>query len=222
MPEYTLDLNGLLGARLCHDLISPVGAIRNGMELLELSGNSNGPELELIRESASNADSKLRYFRVAFGMYASEQVLAASEIRELVCCYVHDSAFEVDWKLSDTLPRPIVKTLLLCLLCLETLVQRSGQIIVTQAAGEISLTAYPKRILAQRHLTEALKTQAWPPDLTAAQVHFPLAAQAINTCQLVPALRWEDTKVTLTLSSMEQEQEQDFMPASLRHQLQDT
>lgn len=220
MPEYTLDLNGLLGARLCHDLISPVGAIRNGLELLEFSKNLDGPELDLIRESASNAEAKLRYFRVAFGRDASGQVMAATDIRDIVASYVQDSDFDVEWDISGTLPRPIVKTLLLCLLCLETAVQRSGQVFVTQAEDEISLAAYPKRTITQHHLTEALRTHAWPSDLTASQVHFPLAAQAISACYLEPTVTWDDSKITLSLRSLQQEQ--DIMPASYRHQLQDT
>ena len=55
MRDYSLDIPGLLGARLCHDLISPVGAISNGLELLQLSGDLNGPERDLIADSAASA-----------------------------------------------------------------------------------------------------------------------------------------------------------------------
>ena len=45
------DLAGLVGSRLCHDLISPIGAIGNGLELLELSGSAPTEEIALIRAS---------------------------------------------------------------------------------------------------------------------------------------------------------------------------
>jgi len=220
MTEHTLDLNGLLGARLCHDLISPVGAIRNGLELLEYSANMNGPELNLIRESASSADAKLRYFRVAFGRDAFEQVMNAIDIRDIVTSYAHGTSFEIDWKISEILPKPIVKTLMLCLLCLETVIQRSGRVVVARTAGDISLTAYPKRTLTQLHLAEALRTHSWPTDLTASQVRFPLAAQAMKTCNLEPSISFESTKFTLFLRSLDHEKE--ITPESHRHQLQDT
>ncbi|HMR60143.1 MAG TPA: histidine phosphotransferase, partial [Amaricoccus sp.] len=61
------DLSALVSARLCHDLISPMGAIRNGMELLQMApGEAQSPEHALIADSLETALAKLRYFRLAF------------------------------------------------------------------------------------------------------------------------------------------------------------
>ena len=52
MTSYTAKLASLIASRICHDLISPVGAIANGLELMSLGGASNGgPELALVTES---------------------------------------------------------------------------------------------------------------------------------------------------------------------------
>ena len=61
------DLAALIGSRICHDLISPIGAIGNGVELMMMDGTAKTPELALIAESVANANARIRYFRVAFG-----------------------------------------------------------------------------------------------------------------------------------------------------------
>ena len=59
------DLAALVGSRICHDLISPIGAIGNGVELLALTDGDTGAEMELISESVQNASARIRYLRIA-------------------------------------------------------------------------------------------------------------------------------------------------------------
>ena len=68
-----LDLAALLCSRVCHDIISPVGAINNGLEVLD---EDNGEEMkafafDLIRKSARQASAKLQFARLAFGAAGS-------------------------------------------------------------------------------------------------------------------------------------------------------
>lgn len=58
------DLNyaALIGSRICHDLISPIGAINNGLELIEMSAPSLGPEMALISDSVTSASARIRFF----------------------------------------------------------------------------------------------------------------------------------------------------------------
>jgi histidine phosphotransferase ChpT len=72
LPIDEVDLCALIGSRLCHDLVSPVGAIGNGVELLSMEGAgapmpAGAAELSLVRESVENAQARLRFFRIAFG-----------------------------------------------------------------------------------------------------------------------------------------------------------
>ncbi|WP_187292463.1 hypothetical protein [Octadecabacter antarcticus] len=53
------NLNALIGSRICHDLINPLGAIGNGIELLGLAGVAVGPEMALVSESVENATAKI-------------------------------------------------------------------------------------------------------------------------------------------------------------------
>src|SRR3546814_20124843 len=69
MTVESIDFAALLCSRLCHDLLSPIGALNNGLELL---ADENDPEmrarcLELLSESARKSANKLKYFRLAFG-----------------------------------------------------------------------------------------------------------------------------------------------------------
>lgn len=63
MGQSNINLAALIGSRICHDLISPIGAINNGLELLGMSDTPEGPELELISESVGNASARIRFFR---------------------------------------------------------------------------------------------------------------------------------------------------------------
>ena len=79
MPDKT-DLAALVGSRICHDLISPIGAIGNGVELMMMDRASASPELALIAESVASANARIRYFRVAFGTAGADQRIARSEV----------------------------------------------------------------------------------------------------------------------------------------------
>ena len=55
------DLAALLGSRICHDLISPIGAIGNGLELLMMDPGTHGPEMSLISESVGHANARQQH-----------------------------------------------------------------------------------------------------------------------------------------------------------------
>jgi len=74
LPELAgMDLAALLCSRVCHDVISPVGAIANGIELIDEGADAETSEIamDLIRSSAKNASAKLQYARIAFGAAGS-------------------------------------------------------------------------------------------------------------------------------------------------------
>jgi histidine phosphotransferase ChpT len=74
LPELAgMDLAALLCSRVCHDVISPVGAIANGIELLDEGADADTSEIamDLIRTSAKNASARLQFARLAFGAAGS-------------------------------------------------------------------------------------------------------------------------------------------------------
>src|SRR5678809_1670765 len=72
-PIEALDLAALLCSRVCHDLISPVGAIMNGLEVMEEGKDEETSKfaMDLIKKSAKTASAKLQFCRIAFGAAGS-------------------------------------------------------------------------------------------------------------------------------------------------------
>ena len=69
------DITALVTARMCHDLASPLGAVGNGVELVEMAGQTLGQEGELVKASVNAAAAKLKLFRIAYGQFHSEEIL---------------------------------------------------------------------------------------------------------------------------------------------------
>lgn len=120
-------LAALIGSRICHDLISPIGAINNGLELLNMSGAPEGPEMELIGESVGNASARIRFFRIAFGA-AGDQMVGAAEITSILRDLYQNSRLEIAWLPQDPQPRACIRLAFLGLLCLETAMPYGGRI----------------------------------------------------------------------------------------------
>ena len=135
-PNLTLsgpDLAALLCSRVCHDIISPVGAISNGLELLD-EGGADDDAMDLIRSSALNASVRLKFARLAFGASGSIGAsIDTGEAEKVVRDFVGaDRKTEVTW----TGPRAIVaknkvKLLLNLFLVAYGAIPRGGRIDVT-------------------------------------------------------------------------------------------
>jgi histidine phosphotransferase ChpT len=134
-----LDLAALLCSRVCHDLISPVGAIVNGLEVME-EGKDEATKtfaLDLIKKSATTASAKLQFCRIAFGAAGS----AGAQIDLGDAETISRGFFEDDkTKLAWNLPRALlgknrVKLLLNMLLIAGQSIPRGGQITVDPIGG---------------------------------------------------------------------------------------
>jgi len=125
----SIDLAALLCSRLCHDMLSPVGALTNGLELLaeEKDGDMRGRIVELLEQSAKTSADKLKFFRLAFGAAGGfGDLVPVEEARGVIDALVgNNGRIEARWALSgDVLPKPAVKTLLnLALIGIEALVR---------------------------------------------------------------------------------------------------
>lgn len=88
----------LLSSKLCHDLISPVSAVNNGVELIEdIGGDVVGEAMKLIGDSAQQAARRLRMFRIAYGRAGSEQNLPVRDVRTVIEHYFQGTKIKLNW-----------------------------------------------------------------------------------------------------------------------------
>jgi len=159
------DLAALLCSRLCHDLLSPVGALSNGLELL---ADEKDPEMrrrcfELLEQSAKISTDKLKFFRLAYGAAGGfGDMVPAEEPRELVSALVAaNERIELAWAVSEAdLPKAAVKVLLnLSMIAIDALV-RGGTLEVgaerRDGATEIAVRASGQRVAFDASIGKAL------------------------------------------------------------------
>lgn len=173
MDQLQINLSALIGSRICHDLISPIGAINNGLELLNMSGDSKGPEMDLIQESVGNASARIRYFRVAFGA-AGEQSMGRAEIIGILKDVMHGARLNVAWGPMDAQPRSHVRLSFLALLCVETAMPYGGRVEISQADGRWLLHGHADKLNIEHSIWSLLENQTPPADLRPSQVQFAL------------------------------------------------
>ena len=142
-------LAALLGSRLCHDLVSPLGAIGNGLELLEVSGDFPGiaksGEMMLIAESLEAARARIRCFRLAFGHAAPDQRLGMAEIGAVLADAEKGGRLRLRLEAEGDLPRSEGRMILLALMCLENAMPWGGSVLVCRGAQGWRLVAEASR-----------------------------------------------------------------------------
>ncbi len=131
----TLDLTALLASRICHDIISPVGALANGLEVLEEEQGEEMREfaMELITKSAKSASAKLKFSRLAFGASGSAGAsIDTGEAEEVVKLYMEGEKAEITWDGTRSLvPKNRVKLLLNLVLISLGAIPRGGTVHIT-------------------------------------------------------------------------------------------
>lgn len=148
-----IELASLLCSRLCHDLLSPVGALSNGLELL---ADETDPEMrarciELLEQSAKTSADKLKFFRLAFGAAGGfGEAVPVEEAQAVIeALATGGKPIELKWAIEgSSLPKPAVKVMLnLAQIALDALIRggrldigaevREGKVeIVVRASGD--------------------------------------------------------------------------------------
>ena len=160
-----VEFASLLCSRLCHDLLSPIGALNNGLELLadEKDPAMRERVMELLAESARTSANKLKFFRLAFGAAGGfGDLIDANEARAAVQGLLGERKLEIGWLVEEpSLPKPAAKALLnLAMIAGDALV-RGGRIDIgaerNEAGGlEIVLHGEGARLVLDEKLRDAL------------------------------------------------------------------
>ena len=170
----TAEIAGLVGSRICHDLISPVGAIGNGLELIGLTGGQPGPELDLISESVGNANARIRFFRIAFGLSGDEQMVSLREIRSILDGISIGARVQVNWTVEEAVARIDLRLAFLAFMCMETALPYGGIVSICQDATGWSLFGEGRALKVDPELWEPLAQTRAPERVVPAHVQFAL------------------------------------------------
>ncbi|PXW83145.1 histidine phosphotransferase ChpT [Ruegeria sp. P4] len=177
MSVDNANLAALVGSRICHDLISPVGAINNGLELLGMSNSLEGPELELISDSVNNANARIRFFRVAFGS-AGEQELGRMEIMSVLGDVSKGGRIKYNWSSQEAAARRDVRMAFLAGLCLESALPYGGAVQILRSTDGWTVTGEGRKINVDEDLWSGLASDAPKVEITPALVQFTLLPEA--------------------------------------------
>jgi histidine phosphotransferase ChpT len=134
-----LDLAALLCSRVCHDLISPVGAIVNGLEVLEDDADEETKTfaLDLIKKSARKASARLQFCRLAFGAAGSAGAsIDTGDAENVARGFLEDDKLRLSWNVPRALlPKNRVKLLLNLLILAAQTIPRGGELIIDQTGA---------------------------------------------------------------------------------------
>jgi len=173
------DLAELVGSRLCHDLVNPISAIANGLELLALSGAAPTPEIELIGDAVRDALARIRFFRIAFGAARPGETISARETREVLAGIYGGSRLDVQWRITGDLPRVDTKLAFLLLNTAETAFPLGGTMSISRTASVWRLEVAGRKMSVEDANWQALLTPGLATSPPPARVQFALLTQEI-------------------------------------------
>ncbi len=144
-----LDLAALLCSRVCHDVISPVGAIANGLEVLEEEDDEEMRKIamDLVTRSAKQASAKLKFCRIAFGAAGSAGAnIDLGEAGDIAQMFVGEEKVKLDWQAPrENRPKQEVKLLLNLMLMGMSAVPRGGVVTVAMGPNGMDVRASGER-----------------------------------------------------------------------------
>ncbi|UWQ81037.1 histidine phosphotransferase [Leisingera sp. S132] len=171
------NLAALVGSRICHDLISPVGAINNGLELLGMAGSMSGPELELISDSVANANARIRFFRIAFGS-AGDQQTPRAEVVSVLEDVGKGGRIQYQWSPLEGCTRSEARLAFLSALCLESALPYGGTVKIFCADGKWTVVGEGRKVTVDDELWARVSGGSSNAEITPALVQFALLPEA--------------------------------------------
>ena len=205
-----LDLAALIASRVCHDIISPVGAIVNGLEVLEEEKDESMREfaMDLVQKSARQASAKLQFSRLAFG--ASGGAAAEIDMADAGRCaaaLMEREKAELDWQVkAGLLPKAQAKLVLNLLIIALNSTARGGKITVSadREAGEtvIRIVAEGDRAKLPAGVREVIAEGAMPNPLDAHAVQPLYAALLAREARMGVTAAQEENRVVLGARSV--------------------
>lgn len=144
MPDSSLAIS--VSSRICHDLVSPIGAIVNGVDLVrEMGSGEHAEAIDMIGQSAERASALLQLYRIAFGSAeADSQSVPRGVLAEHSAVLFTPPRIVLEWdgRTGPSLPRREARLLTLLLLCTRSILGIRGSVLLrtgTRSALPLSL-----------------------------------------------------------------------------------
>lgn len=207
------DFAGLLCSRLCHDLVSPVGAISNGVELLADKNNADMQEqiVELLEDSSAQTTNKLKFFRLAFGLAGGYgAIINVDDAKVALAALFGTGKISIDWQTTAvSAPKDLIKILLnLALVSGESIIGTGDLSISLDEEGQdgclVSVTASGGRLIMNDSVKAAVIEPLNAVDADPKSVPICLARMMCDECGYL--LNIQDPKegeITFTVSKKE-------------------
>ncbi len=192
------ELYGLIGSRICHDLISPLGAIGNGVELLTMSGMNGMPEIALISESIENANARIRFFRIAFGASSDTAQIANTELQSVLRDLYRGNRVKAEWRVTGDLARREAKLAFLAILCVESALPFGGTILVTRTGDCWHVSGTAERLKIDPDLWAHLEGLGAPDTVKPPEVQFALVGPEATAQGRKVAVQRREGNVTIS------------------------
>jgi histidine phosphotransferase ChpT len=201
-----LDLAALLCSRVCHDLISPVGAVVNGLEVLEDDNDEETKTfaLDLIKKSARKASARLQFCRLAFGAAGSAGAsIDVGDAENVARGFLEDDKMRLTWNVPRALlPKNRVKLLLNLLLLAGQTIPRGGVLTVDEAGSQetpgFRVTASGLNARVPQSLPSLVGGDAAPENIDAHAVQPFYTGLLAKNCGLSVAIATEDGNVVVS------------------------
>lgn len=198
-----LDLAALLCSRVCHDLISPVGAIVNGLEVMEDDNDQETKTfaLDLIKKSVKTASARLQFCRLAFGAAGSAGAqIDLGDAETVSRGFIEDGKTTLAWNLPRTLlAKNRVKLLLNMLVVAGQAVPRGGTITVEPVGSgdnlSFTVTAAGTNAKVQQTVPDLLAATSPAVDAHAIQPYY--TGLLAKSCGLAITLTSEPDRVVI-------------------------
>ena len=134
MSNPSLTLSNLIGPHNCHDLISPIGAINNGLELVEFKDGQIESEMGLTEDSCAAATARIQFFRITYSMETDGEIISNRKTVRIITGTLQSERLAIGWHPEENLPRYEIQLALLLLQCFETALPYRGTIQVSRRA----------------------------------------------------------------------------------------
>jgi histidine phosphotransferase ChpT len=204
------ELVSMLCSRLCHDLVGPISAVANGVEVLQQDDDADMRDaaVELLAHSAELAANRIKFYRVAFGASGGEGVMISlTDARDTVADFLKDTRVTMRWSdesIDDSagLSKVGLKLLLNLILIASESMPRGGEVEITISADgdrvKVAVSAKAERLALSDIATAAFAGGELPDDIPAKAAPVLLAANLADVAGTTVVSEASGDTLTLT------------------------